>query len=295
MIHHEPRAMTTHRGDVELAADQFGVGGSTPVLLLHGAANSAAAWAPELCAVLARDRPVIRCDARDAGRSSTWPVGKPGYALPDLVLDAHAVLEAAGHHMAHVVGVSMGGAVAQLLALDHPSTVRSLTIVSGTPGGPGVEAGDLPGMNAETAGSLFGDVVEPDWSDRAAVIDYLTEIERPFQGPAFDEDFQRVLSAETVERGRDVHATVVNHFRIDMGPPWRQRLGEMWVPTLIIHGDRDPVFPLEHAHALQAEIPGARLHVVDGMGHGFPPPAYWDELIPLLRTHWIAADRPDTA
>lgn len=295
MAQHPPRDISTRRGDVELAAEQFGEGNAPPVVLLHGAGNSAAAWPPELCALLTRDRPVIRCDFRDAGRSSTWPVGEPGYNLYDLACDVGSVLDAAGHPAAHVVGVSLGGSVAQLLGLEHPARVRSLTIIAGTPGGPGAETDELPGMNAEMVSALYADLVEPDWSDRAAVIDYLTEAERPFQGPSFDEDFQRALSEKAFDRARDIRANVTNHFLIDMGPPWRPRLREIRVPTLIIHGDQDRIFPAEHAHALQAEIPGAKLHVVGEMGHGFPPPAYWDDLLPMMRDHWAAADGAETA
>ncbi len=278
--------MNARRDKVELAVEQFRVGHATPVLLLHGAGNSLAAWPPAFCTLLAEGRPVIRFDSRDAGQSTTWPVAEPGYALPDLVEDARTVLTATGHEKAHVVGVSMGSAVAQLLTVAHPAHVSSLTIISGTPGGPGHEAADLPSMSPEMEEVFNSEPAEPDWSDREAVITYLSEGERPFMGAAFDADHQRAVATATVDRARDLPANLTNHFMIDAGPPWRQRLGELTVPTLVLHGDADPLFPLENARALTREIPGAQLHVLAGMGHGFPPPTYWPEILPLLQRHF---------
>lgn len=280
-----PRQMTAHRGEAELAIEQFGEASGTPVFLLHGAGNSLAAWPPAFCAALAQHRPVVRYDARDAGRSTTWPVGEPGYTLPDLVEDALAVLTAAGHEQAHLVGVSMGSAVAQLLALDHPAQVASLTIISGTPGGPGHDSTDLPEMTRQMAEVFSAEPEEPDWSDREAVICYLSDGERPFQGEAYDEDHQRAVATATLDRAHDLAANLTNHFMIDPGPPWRQRLGGITVPTLVLHGDADPLFPAEHAEALAREILDAHLHLLRGMGHGFPPPAYWPE-ITLLERHF---------
>ncbi|MDN5896940.1 MAG: alpha/beta fold hydrolase [Nocardioides sp.] len=281
-----PQQMTAHRDKTELAVEQFGDSSAATVLLIHGAGNSLTAWPPSFCAELAQNRPVIRYDTRDAGQSTTWPVGEPGYTLPDLVEDASAVLTATGRDSAHLVGVSMGSAIAQLLALDHPAQVASLTIISGTPGGPGHEAADLPEMTPQMTEVFSTEPEEPDWSNREAVIRYLSESERPFQGEAFDEDHQRAIASATLERAQNLAANLTNHFMMDPGSPWRQRLGEITVPTLVLHGDADPLFPAEHSEALAREIPGAQLHLLRRMGHGFPPPAYWPEIVPLLERHF---------
>lgn len=231
---------TARHGDVELAVEQFDGGTAAPV---------------------------IRYDSRDAGQSTTWPVGEPGYALPDLVEDVGAVLAATGHERAHLVGVSMGGAVAQLFTLDHPSRVCSLTVISGTPGGPGHDAPDLPPMTPQMA-----------------------EGERPFMGDAFDPAHQLATATDTYDRARDVAATLTNHFMIDAGPSWRQRLGEITAPTLVLRGEADALFPVEHAEALAREIPGAQLHVLSRMGHGFPPPTYWSDVLTILQRHLRTAD-----
>lgn len=194
---------------MELAVEQFGGGTAAPVLLSPRRRKLADGLATvEFCTELAQDRPVIRYDARDAGQSTTWPVAEPGYALPDLVEDARAVLAVTGHERAHVVGVSMGSAVGQLLTLDHPSLVSSLTLISGTPGGPGHDAADLPSMSPEMAEHFCSEPAEPDWSDRDAVVRYLAEGERPFLGEAFDADYQRAVATATLDRAYDLAANL---------------------------------------------------------------------------------------
>ena len=134
-------------------------------------------WEDELCRRLAGLRFVIRYDQRDTGRSVTYPAGAPPYTMHDLAADAVGVLDAFGLARAHVVGMSMGGAVAQLIALDHADRVASLTLIATAAAGPGPDDPDLPAMSEET-GAAFAQVPQPDWSDRAAVIDYLTHLAR---------------------------------------------------------------------------------------------------------------------
>ena len=254
---------------VRLCVDVQGAG--EPLVLVHGAGCSLVHWPDGLVDLLARRHRVLRYDARDQGRSTTWPVGEPGYATADTVADVLALLDHEGFARAHVLGVSGGGVVAQLLALDRPDRVASLTLVSSTPG-----SGDLPGMATELAED---DGREPDWADRAAVVDYLTELERPFQRGGYDPGLARVIAQRTVDRSRDVRASTTNPYLVDPGPPWRDRLGRITAPTLVVHGDDDPLFPLPHGEALAREIPGAELLVLPGAGHGVPPRPAWPELV----------------
>ncbi|WP_456847604.1 alpha/beta fold hydrolase, partial [Cellulomonas sp. P5_C6] len=217
---------------------------------------------------------VLRYDARDQGRSTTWPVGEPGYGMADTVADVLALLDDEAFERAHVLGVSGGGVEAQLLALDHPERVATLTLVSSTPGSDG-----LPGMSDELRELFSGGAPEPDWDDRDAVVAHLTELERPFQRDGYDEALERVIAVRTVDRARDLRASVTNPDLVDPGPPWRHRLGEITAPTLVVHGDDDPLFPLAHAAALAREIPHAELLVVPGAGHGVPPERAWPELV----------------
>jgi pimeloyl-ACP methyl ester carboxylesterase len=262
---------------VQLCVDVRGVG--TPLVLVHGAGCGLVAWPEELVDLLAEHHRVLRYDARDQGRSTTWPVGEPGYAMSDVVGDVLALMGAEGIDRAHVVGVSGGGMIGQLLALDHVDRVAALTLISSTPGSDG-----LPGMTAELREVFAGGMPEPDWSDREAVVTYLTELERPFQRGAFDESAQRVIAERTVARSRDVRAATTNPYLVDPGPPWRARLGEIRVPVLVVHGDDDPLFPLAHGEALAREIPGAHLLVVPGAGHGVPPRRAWAELVRRIGT-----------
>ncbi|VTR78330.1 alpha/beta fold hydrolase [Cellulomonas hominis] len=264
-----------------VCADVTGPPGAPVLLLAHGAACSLDAWPDGLVERLARDRRVIRFDWRDTGRSTTWPLGHPGYGLPDLVGDVVGLLDAEGVAGAHLVGLSMGGSVAQLLALDHPGRVLSLTLLSCTPGAPGQEADDLPGPAAD---AFAAGPPEPDWSDPAAVVAYLVEEERAYQRGGFEADVQQDVTQRTVARATDLRART-NHYVMAPGPVWRHRLGGIAAPALVVHGDDDPFFPLPHGRALAAEIPRADLLVVPDAGHGVPPRRAWPVLVDRLLAH----------
>jgi pimeloyl-ACP methyl ester carboxylesterase len=248
------------------------------IVLIHGAGNTMLSWDEELCERLAaRGRFVVRYDMRGAGRA---PAQEP-FTLRDLVSDATGVLDRLGLVHAHVVGVSLGGAVAQLLALDHADRVAALTLIASTPGGPGHSQGDLPGITAGLSAAFAAEPPAPDWADRDAVIDYLATLERPFS-PVFDEAAARQLAGRVFDYSDDIEASLTSSFEFDAGEPWRHRLGEIAAPTLVVHGGDDPLFPVEHGRALAAEIPGAELLVLGRMGHEYPPRHTWDTLIPEI-------------
>ena len=128
---------------------------------------------------------------------------------------------------------------------------------------------------------------EPDWSDREAVIDYLVEEERAYAAPSrpFEEAERRDLAGRIFDRTIDIAASMKNHWILpDDGEGWRERLGEIRAPTLVIHGTEDPFFQLGHALALEREIPGARLVRVERMGHELPRAA-WDVVVPEILRH----------
>lgn len=277
---------TVFANGVELCVEVFGDPADPAILLLHGAGNSMISWDEELCERLAAEsRFVIRYDSRDSGRSATYPPGEPPYGLRDLVLDAVALLDALAVGRAHLVGLSGGAAVAQLVGLDHPDRTASLTLVCSTPGGPGHEASDLPAMTDEIRAAFEAEGAEPDWSDRAAVVEYLVEAERPFAGASFDEDAMRVLAERTYDRARDIAAQLSNPFLLDPGEPWRDRLGQLDAPTLVIHGTHDPMFPYAHGIALAEEVPHGELLPLDGVGHEYFPRRTWDRVVPAIVQH----------
>ena len=180
---------------VDLRVETFGSPTAPAILLVMGAAAAMDWWQDDFCARLAAGpRFVIRYDHRDTGQSTSYPPGAPGYTGDDLVADAAALLAVLGVRRAHVVGQSMGGALVQLMALDHPERVASLTLDRDEPRRPGDP--DLPPMSDKASAALAA-IAEPDWSDRAAVIDYLTEQWRATSSRSrpFDEQGTRALSA----------------------------------------------------------------------------------------------------
>ncbi|WP_163513479.1 alpha/beta fold hydrolase [Fodinicola acaciae] len=244
-----------------------------PALLLIGV--TVLSWPDELCERLT-GRYVIRYDLRDAGESTFADPDAPAYDLRDLVTDASALLTALGVERAHVAGVGVGGFIAQLLALDHPEQVASLTLVSTRPVAPGPVDADLPDHAPELMGLLFG-APEPDWTDRDSVVDYMTGMARGMAGSrGFDEADVRATAGRIFDRaGASAKAQRASHLgtmfaAIDCQPRWRERLREISVPTLVVHGDEDGFFPLGNGVALAKEIRGAELLTLDGVGQGLP-------------------------
>jgi pimeloyl-ACP methyl ester carboxylesterase len=235
------------------------------VLLVAGNGASMDWWEPGFCQSL-EGRYVIRYDHRDTGDAPSYPPGRPGYTGHDLVRDAVAVLDEVGVGAAHVVGLSMGGALAQVLTLDHPARVRSLTAISTTAG---AGDGDLPGMSP-ALGAAFQELVEPDWTDDDAVVEYLVDSQRIMAAAPFDDEETRAVARIAVSRTKNNESSQKNHMATEDEGPWRHRLPEISVPTLVLHGDQDPLFPLPHGEALAREIPGARLVVLPRTGHEFP-------------------------
>ena len=283
-----PEKMVPANG-VELCVQTFGPPDAEPVLLIGGGACSMLYWDDEFCAGLAAGpRFVLRYDHRDTGRSTTCPPGEPNYTTSDLRDDVVGVLDAFGIERAHLVGLSMGSGLAQLVALEYPGRVASLTLIAGSPGGPS-GAGDLPSMS-EDVRAEFGAVAEPEWSDRAAVVEWLTEQERlcAARSVPFDLAGMRATMARVLDRSLDIRS-MSNHFAILGGDAPRNRLAEIGVPTLVLHGDEDPLFAPAHGAALAAEIPGARLVRLPRTGHEWPRRA-WTEALPTILDH--TAGRP---
>jgi pimeloyl-ACP methyl ester carboxylesterase len=265
---------------VDLCVETFGRPADPAILLIMGAGASMDWWQDDFCARLAAGpRYVIRYDHRDTGQSTSYPPGEPGYTGDDLVADAAALIAVLGARGAHVVGQSAGGALAQLLALDHPERVASLTLVATSPAGPDP---DLPPMTDE-ASAAFAAIAEPDWSDRAAVIEHLTEQWRAgaSRSRPFDAQGTRALSARVVDRTTNMESSMKNFYATEGSDRWRERLGGLDLPTLVVHGTGDPVFPLGHAEALAREIPRAELLTLEGGGHELAR-RDWDVVVPAI-------------
>ena len=267
---------------VELCTEPFGDPSGAPVLLVMGVAGSMLWWDDRFCAMLAgRGRFVIRYDQRDTGRSVTCEPGRPAYTGADMVADAAGVLDAYGVRAAHVVGVSAGGALAQVMAIDHPDRVLSLVLIS-TSSAVGRDRAPLPGP-AEELLRFFG-MPPPDIADRDAYAEYVVAYLRVLSGGRrpFDQAAARELVRRDMERARS-YASIRNHELIDGAVPGGP-ISAITVPTLVIHGTADPMFPPAHGEALTETIPGARLLLIEDAGHGVEP-ADWEALAAAIAGH----------
>ena len=280
---HEVRGVT-------LCAETFGRSEDPAVLLLGGAMCSMDYWDPEFCALIAEaGRFVIRFDYRDTGRSQTYRRDEPGYRDTDFVLDALGLLDVLGVDRAHVVGISMGGGLAQSIVAGWPERVASLTLISTSPSL--ARASDAPAL--PPIGQGYDPSAEqrpdPDWSDRTQLRAWLLGTLKDERGSrGIDDASAEALAARIAERS-ELPFAATNHWVILGGessgeplPTELTRLSEITVPTLVIHGDEDPLFGNAHGEALAAEVPGAEFMLLAGVAHEYPPRATWSEVVPAM-------------
>jgi pimeloyl-ACP methyl ester carboxylesterase len=269
---------------VDICTESFGKTGDPAVLLIMGATASMISWEDDFCRQLAGGgRYVIRYDNRDTGCSVTYPTGQPQYNLDDMVRDAVGVLDAYGIGSAHLAGASLGGMIAQLAAIEHPERLLSLTLIMTSPHGP--EDPDLPPMSEKILTHFQKTASSVDWSDQAAVLKFRIETMRVLTGSgrSFDEQGARSLVEREAKRAINVSSSLTNHSLIASNR-WRERLGEVQTPTLVIHGTDDPVLPFGHGEALSKEIRGAKLLPLNGAGHELHRDD-WDVIIREMLRH----------
>lgn len=262
---------------VELCAETFGVSTDPAILLVMGATASMVWWPEEFCLRLAAHRRfVIRYDHRDTGRSQVYEPGSPGYAVDDLASDALGLLDVLGAPTATVVGMSLGGYLAQIMALQAPERVRALVLIASEPLGPGDPS--IPGIDPALL-AYHAAAANLDWNNLDAVIDYRAGGWRLLSGSArpFDEPLVRAMATKDVLRARSL-TSAANHALLSGGEEWFGRLAEIRQPTLVIHGTEDRVLPFAHALALVRAIRGAKLLTLEGVGHELHPQD-WDVMI----------------
>jgi pimeloyl-ACP methyl ester carboxylesterase len=266
-----------------IVSETFGDAQNPALLLIMGAMASMLWWPEALCRRLADGGLfVIRYDNRDTGRSTKYPPGKPPYSFDDMADDAVGVLDSHGIERAHVAGMSMGGMIAQHVALRHPSRVASLTVISSSP--VGMDTSHLPTMTASYIEHSAGGA-DVDWSDRCQAIDFVVKDARAIAGVAhpFDEAGARAFIEQDYDRsGGFLSAT--NHFMLGGGGNPRGRLHEIRARLLVIHGTADPIFPIEHGEALAQAVDGARLLRIEGGGHGLHMQD-WPDIAGALLAH----------
>lgn len=243
--------MIARRSDLELYYESTGAG--APVLLVMGLGMNATGWWRTV-PVLAERLRVLAFDNRGMGRSGATP---GPYSTAQLADDAVAVLEAAGEPSAHVYGISLGGMIAQELALRHPDRVRSLVLGATTPGG-------ALGVPADAATLAFFErraAMPPEEAVWASV---------PYNyGPGGRERHAGRIGEDIVERLRFPFAADAYRAQLAaaMGHDVADRLGAIGAPTLVVHGDADRMVPTANGRRLAEEIPGARLIELPGAGH----------------------------
>lgn len=258
-------ARTVEHGSLSFATEAFGNPTDTAILLIMGATASMLWWPDELCHLLAdAGRFVVRYDNRDTGRSTTYEPGPPTYTIDDMADDAIAILDGFELARAHLVGMSLGGMIAQLAALKRPDRVQSLTLISSSAFDE--DDPDLPPMDPALL-EHFAKIETLDWNDRAAVVDFHVETFRIAAGPNADFDERRARNLAEREYDRALEPqSAMNHSMLGGGEKWAGRLSELTAPALVIHGRYDPILSLEHARRLAYRLRSARLVVLDA-GH----------------------------
>lgn len=279
-----PEKIVTANG-VRLCVQEFGAPEHPGVLLVAGAASSMDWWEDGFCERLAAGgRRVVRYDLRDTGRSTASPAGRPNYTGSDLTADAVALIDVLGLAPVHLVGLSMGGGIAQDIAIRHPALVATVTLMSTSPVGPG--GPDLPAPEPRITAAFAEPTPPPDWADRAATLDHVVASLAAFAGGyGVDEPRARAVAARMYDRTTDVAASQTNHWILDGGEPAGGRPGGITAPALVIHGTDDPLFPIGHGEALAREIPGATLLPLPKVGHEFPPEPVWDVVVDAILRH----------
>jgi pimeloyl-ACP methyl ester carboxylesterase len=273
----EMKALGVGPSGIDIAYERFGDPGAPPVLLVMGAGAQMIEWPDGFCRELVdRGLQVIRFDNRDAGRSTHFPdapvpdfaaalagdLSTASYSLSDMAADAVGLLDVLGIGAAHVVGASMGGMIAQVVAIEHPDRVRSLTSMMSTTGEPGVGEADF---------SLFAGLGPPP-ADREGFVDWYVRSKRITASPGFgfDEDEVAERGGRVHDRGYDALGIQRQGLAVVATGNRVERLRALRVPTLVVHGDADPVCGVDGGRATAAAVPGAELLVVDGMGHHLP-------------------------
>jgi len=281
---------------VTLCYESFGDPDDTPILLIMGLATQMIAWHEEFCEQLVeRGFYVVRFDNRDIGRSTHFDFRPPSakqmltrrlppeqYSLSDMAEDTATLLRELGIAPAHVVGASMGGMIGQMLAAEHPEVVRSLTSIMSTTGNR---------WRGQPALSVYRYLLRTPPRDRDGYVQRSAEIFGLVGSTGFERDDQyiRERAGRAFDRGFDVRAGGRQLGAIVASGDRTKALQRIDVPTLVIHGTVDKMIRPSGGRATAKAIPGARLLMIEGMGHDLPRGA-WPKLIDAISEHARAAD-----
>jgi pimeloyl-ACP methyl ester carboxylesterase len=279
-------------GAVDLAYEVFGSADDPAVLLVMGLGTQMLAWPDEFCGLLAdAGFQVIRFDNRDVGLSTHLdqagtpdlsplfagePITDAPYTLAEMAGDAVGLLDVLGLGQVHVVGASMGGMIAQELALRHPERLHTLTSIMSTPS---------PTAGAPTPAAMAALMTAPPATPEEAG-ERAVAVYRVIGSPGYplDEEALAARAAESFRRANDPAGVTRQLAAIHASGERTERLAALAVPTLVIHGEDDPLVQLDGGIATAKAVPGARLVTYTGMGHDLPS-ALWPELVDEIVTH----------
>lgn len=285
---------------VELEFEVLGDLADPVMLLVGGLGAQLVSWDDDFCEVLrSLGLAVIRFDNRDVGRSSLVddprdPVAllgerltggdvEPPYRVADMADDAAALLDALGVPAAHVLGSSMGGMISQALAIGHPDRVLSLTSVMSTTGDRSVGKADP---------KVFGAMMAPVPAEPEAAIEHRVALSATMAGPSgIDEVRARRRAAREQARAADPRGVVRQLLGVVSSPSRTAALAGVQVPTLVVHGDADPVIDLSGGRQTAEAVPGAELLILEGVGHELPE-RVWGLLAERLETMVERSDAP---
>lgn len=261
---------------VDICTESFGNPKDPAVLLIMGAMSSLDWWDDDFCLRLADSgRFVIRYDHRDLGRSTVYKPRTTNYTITDLADDAAGVLDAYSIERASIVGMSLGGMIGQILALRYPERLNTLTLIASSVFGTVMEK--LPPMDQSIL-DHHAKSASIDWSNRETVIAYLADGWKTLAGSKpYEQERMYKLAKREADRAKQLPSRF-NHAMLAGGDEYFDRMDEISVPVLIIHGTEDPALPYEHGLALAKAIPQAELVTLDGSGHEIHSED-WDNII----------------
>jgi pimeloyl-ACP methyl ester carboxylesterase len=284
-------------GAITLCYERFGSEADPPMLLIMGLATQMIGWPDEFCEQLAgRGFQVVRFDNRDIGRSTrihgrpptprqliTRKIDPVLYTLSDMARDAARLMQKLDIAPAHVVGASMGGMIAQTLAAEHPESVRSLVSIMSNTGNR---------FKGQPAFGIYRYLLRQAPDDREHFIEYTTQLFDAIgsRGLPFDRERVRDMVARSYDRGRDPAGPGRQLGAIIASGDRTAQLGTIRAPTLVIHGSNDRMVATSGGAATAKAIPGAKLLIIDGMGHDLPEAA-WPQLLDAVAAHARTADR----
>jgi pimeloyl-ACP methyl ester carboxylesterase len=279
--------LTAKVGELELCYETFGSASAPPMLLIMGLASQMLLWDDQFCEQLAsRGFRVIRFDNRDVGRSSLlrgaaiptrWQLLRrsgAAYTLDEMAADSVGLLDHLKTGAAHIVGASMGGMIAQLVAINHPDRVLSLVSIMSTTGNPKV---------GKPQPKMMMRLMRKGQREREAFIADYIATSRAIGSKVYEleEEYERERAARLFERGVYPAGSARQLGAVVSATDRTQALAGIRVPTTVIHGDADPLVDVSGGRATAEAIPGARLVIVPGMGHGLPR-ALWPEVIDAI-------------